>query len=250
MATNHILSQMGKNREVLLARAERVPFGRENVFSEPGSMIERVIFPISGMISLVLELADGERVECAMLGARGALGGLAAFGAELHTATAIGQIPGECWSVPTTVVSEIAHQDSNFRGLLLRHEQFLQAQAQQTAACNARHIISERLAGWLLRSRHALGSDQVSLTQEAMAQMLGVQRASVSMAASLLAAQGAIEYKRGRIRIVDAETLAQSACECHRALEQCHRTLFEDIAAGEAGQQQAAAIRQGESAEA
>ncbi len=227
---------MGHSCEVLLARAERVRFERENVFAEPGSMIERVIFPLSGMISLVLELADGERVECAMLGARGALGGLAAFGAELHTATAIGQIPGECWSVPATLVAEIAHQDSNFRSLLLRQEQFLQAQAQQTAACNARHIISERLAGWLLRSRDALGSDQVSLTQEAMAQMLGVQRASVSMAASFLAAEGAIEYRRGRIRIVDAEKLAQIACECHHALEQCHRSLFDNIAAHEAGQ--------------
>jgi CRP-like cAMP-binding protein len=250
MATNHILSQMGSSREVLLARAERVWFERENVFSGPGSTIERVIFPLSGLISLVVELADGERVECAMLGAGGALGALAAFGAERHTATAIGQIPGECWSVPATLVAEVADQDSNFRGLLLRQEQFLQAQAQQTAACNAKHIISERLAGWLLRSRHALGSDEVSLTQEAMAQMLGVQRASVSGAASFLAAEGAIEYKRGRIQIVDAETLAQTACECHRALEQCHRTLFEDSAAGEAGQQQAAVIRHGESAEA
>ncbi len=230
MQTNYILSHIDSNScATLLGRAERVRFERENVFSEPGATIARVIFPLSGMISMVVELRGGERVECAMVGARGAVGALAAFGAERHTATAIGQMAGECWSVPATTVAEVARQNSNFGALLLRQEQFLQAQAQLTAACNARHMIVERLAGWLLRSRDVLGSDQVLLTQEAMAQMLGVQRASVSMAAGSLSAEGTIEYRRGRIRIVDAQKLSDSACECHEVVARCHRSLFEDV---------------------
>jgi CRP-like cAMP-binding protein len=231
MQTNSILSRLAsEDCQSLLRRAERVRFEREAVLAEIGSPIERVLFPLSGMVSIVVELTDGARTECAMLGARGALGALAAFGAERHTATAICQIPGECWSVPAVDVAELAGQNGDFRGLLLWQEQFLQAQAQQTAACNARHNVSERLASWLLRSREAIGSDKVTLTQEVMAQMLGVQRASVSMSAGRLAAAGAIEYTRGRIQILDAQKLADSACECHDALKQCHRSLFKDAA--------------------
>jgi CRP-like cAMP-binding protein len=231
MQTNYILSRIHpESCRSLLARADRVRFERGTFFSEPASRIGRVIFPFSGLISVVVELTSGERIELAMVGAGGALGGLAAFGAERHTATAIGQIAGECWSVPAALVAEVADEDRLFRRLLLRHEQFLSAQAQHTAACNAKHMISERLAGWLLRSRDAIGSDQVSLTQEAMAHMLGAQRASVSMAAGLLSAHGCIEYTRGQIRILDAQKLSDRACECHEALTECHRTLFEDIA--------------------
>jgi CRP-like cAMP-binding protein len=244
MPNNHILSRIGaERRQSLLSRAEHVRFGRETVLAEPDSPIERVIFPLSGMISLVVELADGQRVECAMVGAGGALGAFATFGAELHTATGIGQIPGDAWSVPVAAVVKLADEDVGFRRLLLSQEQYLQAQAQHTAACNARHMISERLAGWLLRSRHAIGSDEVSLTQEAMAQMLGVQRASVSMAAGWLGAEGAIQYTRGRIRILDAHKLADHACECHETLERCHRALFEDGVWDDARHKSAPAVR-------
>ncbi len=231
MQTNYILSRISSEScQSLLSRAKRVRFAREAVLAELGTPIERVLFPLSGMMSLVVELADGARTECAMLGARGALGALAVFGAERHTATAIGQMPGECWLVPAMVVAQVAAQNSHFRSLLLWQEQFLQAQAQQTAACNARHVLSERLASWLLRSRDAIGSDAVLLTQEAMAQMLGVQRASVSMSAGGLAAEGAIEYARGKVQIIDPQKLADRACECHHALKQCHRSLFGDTA--------------------
>jgi CRP-like cAMP-binding protein len=232
MQTNDILSRIGaESREALLAHAEQMRFERNRIFAEPDAPISRVIFPVSGMISVVVELENGEYVESAMLGSRGALGGLAAFGAERHTAMALAQTAGACWSVPVATATEVAGRDRAFAGLLLRQEQFLVAQAQRTAACNARHTILERLAGWLLRSRDTMGSDEVALTQEAMAQMLGVQRASVSMAAGLLAAEGAMEYTRGRIRILDAGKLAEHACECHEAVSACRRGLFEDAAA-------------------
>jgi Mn-dependent DtxR family transcriptional regulator len=102
-------------------------------------------------------------------------------------------------------------------------------------------MILERLAGWLLRTRDVIGSDQVLLTQEAMAQMLGVQRASLSMAAGWLSAEGAIEYTRGKIRIVDASKLADSACECHELLQQCRRSLFAEDVHNEPGRDDALA---------
>jgi CRP-like cAMP-binding protein len=110
---------------------------------------------------------------------------------------------------------EVAEQSSALRTTLLRHEQVLFAQAQQSAACNAAHVVEARLSRWLLRSRDLSGSDTLLLTQEFLAQMLGVQRSSVSPAALALQQAGLIRYSRGRIDILNVEGLHGASCECY-----------------------------------
>ena len=114
---------------------------------------------------------------------------------------------------------ELADRSSDFRSTLIRHEQALFAQAQQSAACNASHSVESRLARWLLRTRDVAGSDTLELTQEFLAQMLGVRRTSVSLVASTLQAAGMIRYRRGHVEITNLEALRDTACECYAAVK-------------------------------
>jgi CRP-like cAMP-binding protein len=110
---------------------------------------------------------------------------------------------------------EVAEQSLPLRTVLLHHEQVLFAQAQQTAACNVAHTVESRLARWLLRARDLSGSDKLELTQEFLAQMLGVRRSSVSPVANELQRTGLIRYRRGHIEILDLEGLQSASCECY-----------------------------------
>src|SRR4030095_11733105 len=109
----------------------------------------------------------------------------------------------------------IANDFDQFRALLIRHEQVVLAQAQQAAACNASHTLQERMCRWLLRIRDLTQSDDIPLTQEFLAQMLGVRRTSVSLMAGEFQKAGLISYRRGRIKINDVEMMQNSACECY-----------------------------------
>ncbi len=110
--------------------------------------------------------------------------------------------------------------------LLIRHEQVILAQAQQSAACNAIHKVEARLARWLLRTRDLAGTDLLLLTQEYLAEMLGVRRSSVSLVAHTLQEAGLIRYSRGNIKINDLEGLREVACECYQTVKSHHDRLF------------------------
>jgi CRP-like cAMP-binding protein len=103
--------------------------------------------------------------------------------------------------------------------MLMRHEQFVMAQAQQSAACNASHTVEARIARWLLRCRDLAGSDDIALTQEFLAEMMGVRRTSVSLVANTLQHAGLIKYRRGHIRLLDLEGVQESACECYETVK-------------------------------
>jgi CRP-like cAMP-binding protein len=208
-------------------RARQLSFVHGDVIGEAGRPIEHAFFPSSGMISVVVELRDGGRVEAAMVGRRNAIGGSVVFGGLNHLNTSFAQLPGSGWLLKATDLVELAERDPDVRNLLFDNEQYLLAQAQQTAACNARHVIPKRLGTWILRASEACGGDELTLTQEYLAQMLGVQRASVSMFAGELQDKGLIFYRRGRVRVLDREGLEHHACECHAVLRRQHATLFE-----------------------
>src|SRR4051794_29160320 len=109
--------------------------------------------------------------------------------------------------------------------VLIRHEQVLLAQAQQSAGCNASHTVEARMCRWLLRIRDLTGSDEMELTQEFLSQMLGVRRTSVSLVANTLQKADFIRYRRGHIKIVDADKLKSGACECYEKVKQRYETL-------------------------
>ena len=197
-----------------------------DVFAEPGLPIERAIFPESALLSVVVTLNDGAQVEAAMIGPTGMFGAAAIFGAKQHVSTVVAQLPGRASAVSPRDLTEIASECPEFRRLILAQERYLLAQAQQTAACNATHSIAQRVCTWLLRAQDEAGRDEFLVTQEMLAKMLGVQRASVSMFAGQLQEQGLVQYRRGRLQITDADGLAAHACECHRAVRSHRERLF------------------------
>jgi CRP-like cAMP-binding protein len=227
MRHNEILSRLQEaHPDFVAARARQISFVHGDIVGEAGRAIDEILFPSSGMISLVVDLRGGDRIEAAMVGRRSAVGGHALFGAKTHLSTAFAQLPGTGWTLKVADVIELSDMMPEARALLSCNEQYILAQAQQTAACNAKHRIPQRLATWILRAQYDSGEDELMLTQEYLAQMLGVQRASVSMFAGALQEKGLIFYRRGRVRVLDREGLQQAACECHATLRCHHDHIF------------------------
>jgi CRP-like cAMP-binding protein len=134
-------------------------------------------------------------------------------------------------------VRQLALADAKFRAVLVRHEQVLLAQAQQSAACNASHTVEARMCRWLLRMRDLVG-EELPLTQDFMAQMMGVRRPSVSLVAGTLQQAGLIKYRRGHITIVDIERLQDSACECYETVRTHYEAMLRDAEAGNSAKHQ------------
>lgn len=201
-------------------------FVHGDVLVRAGKPIEHVYFPQSGLISIVVELGGGERIETAMIGHDGVLGASVVFGADLALNTGVAQIAGQGWRMKASDLVLLVEKSRSIELLLFRHEQYVLAQAQQTAACNARHHIPARLCTWLLRAQDVSAQPDLYLTQEVLAQILGVQRASISLIAGTLQDAGLIQYRRGRIVIINRQGLAGKACECYRTLRQHRQGLL------------------------
>jgi CRP-like cAMP-binding protein len=207
------------------------------VMTRPNERFERVYFPITGFISLVVELSDGSMIETGMVGRDGVLGAGAALDDRLLLTTSLVQVPGRAWAIGIEHVRQLAFADEKFRSVLVRHEQVLLAQAQQSAACNASHTVEARMCRWLLRMRDLVGDD-LPLTQDFMAQMMGVRRPSVSLVAGTLQQAGLIKYRRGHITIVDIERLQDSACECYETVRSHYEAMLRDAEDGNSAKHQ------------
>jgi CRP-like cAMP-binding protein len=215
---NELLAALpAAEREQIAAHLKRVPLPRTMVLHETGQAVERVYFPESGAVSLVVDLKSGEIIETGLVGVDGAVAGIAAIQEGPALNKAIVQIEGAALAIAAEVLRKVAVQGSTLRTLLDRHDQFLYAQAQQSAACNAAHSLEARLSRWLLRANDLCGRNFM-LTQESLAAFLGVRRTSVSLTAHGLQEAGIIRYRRGVIEIVDLERLRKTACECHTTL--------------------------------
>jgi CRP-like cAMP-binding protein len=215
-SSNHVLASLAAaDLDTLLPHLRSVDLPQEMVLYEAGDTITRVFFPHAGVVSLVVELATGDMIEAAMIGWEGVVGGLSALDSNISISRAIVQIAGAGSVVDVDHIRQLAERSAAFRTTLIKHEQVLLAQSQQSAACNAIHTIEARLSRWLLRCRDLIGSEDLPLTQEFIAQMLGVRRTSVSIVANTLQQAGLIRYKRGHIRVLNLEGLQDSACECY-----------------------------------
>jgi CRP-like cAMP-binding protein len=199
-------------------------FGR--VVAKAGSKVERVYFPHSGAISLVVELSIGEMIETAMVGRDGVVNAAAALDGKVSFNKGVVQVAGAASVIDVEQIRRLADRLKSFRALLIRHDQVLFAQSQQSAACNASHSVEHRMCRWLLRMRDLAGSDDLTLTQEFLAQMLGVRRASVSVVANTLQKAGLIRYRRGHLRLLDVKGLRQSACECYGTVQAHYERLL------------------------
>jgi CRP-like cAMP-binding protein len=180
--------------------------------------VKEVYFPYSGIVSLVVELKEGDMVEAAMVGHDGVVNAASSLDGKVSLNKAIVQATALIAVVPVPIVVAVADHHRSLRSLFIRHEQVLLAQSQQSGACNASHHVEARLCRWLLRSRDLLQSDELSLTQEFLGQMLGVQRTSISLVAAHLQRAGLIRYKRGHITVLDVAGLREAACECYETV--------------------------------
>ena len=199
-----------------------------DVLAETGGAVRRVYFPYSGVISLVVELDVGSMIETAMVGRDGVLSAAAALDGKVSLNKGVVQLAGSAGVMEVDQLRRLAKEFEPFREILIRHEQVLFAQSQQSAACNASHTVEARMCRWLLHMRDFAGGDDLLLTQEFLAQMLGVRRTSVTVVASPLRKAGLIDYTRGRIRLRDVEGLKKEACECYAAVKAHYQRLLSD----------------------
>ena len=188
------------------------------VFLEPFETIHQVVFPQSGMISQLVVTQDGNSIEASTVGREGAVGLHRAFGQRRSFTRAIVQIPGRFSVIPAQFFQEISLGSEAIRAMVARYMEILLAEAQQTTACNAIHDASTRLCRRLLQSADRTGSNQLPLTQELLALMLGVRRTTVSFLAQELQAKGVIQYRRGQMVIRDRQALEACACECYHVM--------------------------------
>lgn len=196
---------------------------------ELGQTVAWAHFPLTAVVSLVVELEAGERIEVALVGPDGILGTFGVLGEPVALVHAVVLVPGMALQVEAARLSALAQQSVEFRDGLTRHSQALFVQAQQSVGCNASHTVEARLARWLLRVRDLSGSDRFKLTQELMAEMIGVRRNSVSFVAHALQEANVIRFSRGHIEIVNAAELNKATCECYRAVKlQYKRLRFSD----------------------
>jgi CRP-like cAMP-binding protein len=196
------------------------------VLFEAKTTVSTIYFPITAVISLVVSLEDGGTTEAAMVGRDGAVGMTASLDGKIAVSRAIVQLAGDALVCDPGTFKSVAMQSERLISLVMRHEQTLFAQAQQSTACMANHDIEARLCRWMLRARDLSGSDDLPFTQEFLAEMLGVRRTSVTAVAHTLQAAGLIRYSRGRIHILDLEALKEAACECYETVKEQYQRLL------------------------
>lgn len=221
---NLLLSQLSEpDFKRLEPHLKLTHFKQHDVLFEADQNIRQAYFPTSAVIPMVVTLSTGEMVEAAMVGRDGVVGALAALDGKMSLSRGVVQLAGDAVVCDPEALRSVALQSPQVLSLLIRHEQTVYSQAQQSAACFATHHVQSRLCRWLLRARDLSGSDTLSFTQEYLAEMLGVRRTSVTVVAHTLQSAGFIKYARGRIQILDQDSLQESACECYETIKRQYR---------------------------
>ena len=197
-----------------------------DLVADTNEEIRRVYFPLGGVISLVVRMNVGNMIETGMVGRDGVANATSSMDGKISLFRGIVQQPGEAMTILPDVLRALAHQFQPLQGVLIRHEQMLLAQAQQSAACNASHTVEARMCRWLLRMRDLSGSDDLTVTQKFLGRMLGVQRTSVTAVAGALQRAGFIRYQRGSIHLLDIDQLTQGACECYATVNEHYARML------------------------
>ena len=187
-------------------------------------------FPLTCIVSMISEMANGDECEYGCIGREGMLGLQVALGAQPLRGRALCQLEGEAVRFDGAILRGLTASGKapELHRLLLRYAQATINVLAQSAACNALHPITQRAARWLLMSRDRAGSDTFSLTHEFLAKMLGVRRASVSTIAEVFQSKDIIQYRRANVRIVNSEALEAEGCECYQLMRDEYRLVFQN----------------------
>jgi len=221
-ARNRLLATLDDDvRALVEPLATLVEFERGDIVVAAGAPVLRSLFPFDSlMVSMIVDLVGGRSVEVASIGKEGAVGGIVSCGHAPAFSRAEVQIAGSALTIPLDVLEEVKQQSGFVRNLFCRYADFLLAQVMQSVACNAFHAIEARAARWLLTAQDRVGGDRLALTQESLAELLGVQRTTVNAVARQFQEHGLIAYRRGAIQVLDRPGLERQACECYAAVEE------------------------------
>jgi CRP-like cAMP-binding protein len=212
--------------ELIHPHLRTVDLVQDFVLVEVGETLKRAYLPHRGVISLVVKLAKDEHVQVAMIGRDSVFGSFSALGDAIALNRAVVLVPGAASALDIDRLRAAADRSPTLRTALVRHGQAVHAQVQQTAGCNAAHTVESRLSRCLLHTHDLAGGAKLVLTQEAMAQMIGARRNSVSLVANALQQANFIHYSRGHIEILNLEGLSKISCECYATVKsQCDRLL-------------------------
>src|SRR5215468_9464946 len=224
---NRLLAALPEQAIALLAPDLRqVTLPQGVVCYGTGDPIDQVYFPQTGMISLLVTTGGGKIVETSSVGREGAVGLQCGNGPCRSSTRAIVQIGGNFWVISAPRFEATASRSAELRELIFTYTETLWAEAQQNAACNAIHDGSSRLCRWLLQCADRTGSEQMLLTQEFLAEMLGVRRTTVTLLAQELQKRGILRYSRGRITILDRAALEGCACECYEVIRKLSTVAY------------------------
>jgi len=217
---NHLLDALpAAEYERLLPHLERVPMRLGEVLYESGGELRHVYFPSTCIVSLLYVMENGASAEIAVVGNEGLVGVALFMGGGTMPNRAVVQSAGHAYRLRGAFIKQEFDRYGVLLRLLLRYTQALITQMAQTAVCNRHHSVDQQLCRWLLMSLDRLSSDELVMTQELIANMLGVRREGVTEAAGKLHRAGLIDYRRGHIKVLDRPGLEARVCECYQVVK-------------------------------
>jgi CRP-like cAMP-binding protein len=217
---NHLLAALpAEVQDRLFPHLELVPMPLGQVLYESGDTLRHVFFPTNSIVSLLYVMESGASAEISVVGNEGVIGVALFMGGESTPSRAIVQSAGHAYQLLGQRIKDEFNRHGDLLHLMLRYTQCLITQMAQTAVCNRHHSIDQQLCRWLLLSLDRLENNQLTMTQELIANMLGVRREGVTEAASKLQKLGIIEYVRGKITVLDRPKLEKLSCECYAVVK-------------------------------
>ena len=227
---NHLLRVLPSEvSERLLPQFQLVEMPLGHVLYESGAHLRHVYFPTTSIVSLLYVMKDGSSAEIAVVGNEGIVGVALFMGGETTPSRAVVQSAGYAYQLPGQALKDEFHRATRLQHLLLRYSQALLTQMAQTAVCNRHHSVDQQLCRWLLLSLDRLPTNKLTMTQELIANMLGVRREGVTEAAGKLQDAGLIKYSRGQITVLDRPRLEKRCCECYQVVKTEFDRLLPDI---------------------
>ncbi len=229
---NHLLAALPEaDWQRWQPQLEWVPLPLGQVLYESGCTMSHVYFPTDAIVSLLYVMADGASAEIAVVGNEGVVGISLFMGGGSTPSRAVVQSAGQGWRLRASAIRDDFNDSAPVMHLLLRYTQALITQMAQTAVCNRHHMLDQQLCRWLLLSLDRLGGDELRMTQELIANMLGVRREGVTEAALKLQRDGLIRYSRGHITVLDRAGLEARTCECYEVVKKEYARLLPDLTA-------------------
>jgi CRP-like cAMP-binding protein len=217
---NRVLALVGAaERQRIVQRCEKVRLPQHTVVYRANSEIGEVYFPVSGMASLVMSTEDGQTVEVGMIGNEGMIGTPLVLGASRSPADAVVQVESDFLRMARKDLELELNAGSALRSAAQRFSQALANQVAQSVLCNRLHSVEQRLCRWFVMTHDRVASDEIFLTHQFVAQMLGVRRASVTVAVGVLQKAGLVSYSRERLVILNRPGLEAGACECYEVVQ-------------------------------